>query len=284
MPYVYESNASQASSEDGSLELTLRIADVYDREQAIGLAFAAAPAVFQSRIRAERPNLRPAGFGLWDATFKYSLPEDDEQEQEKPPEGGSTAGTIEFDTTGGTMHVSTAIAQRHQPANAANRRRAIGVSWNDGNPQVEGVDVVVPSFRFSLTKQFSPTALREGKYFLDLSRMTGKTNNATYTVKGRFQGVNLELEFEKGELLFLGARGSGRGSASFEINFQFESQQNNPNFTVDAAIPAIVKDGHEYAWVAFKNEENANTLVQTPIAVYVAQVYESADYKSIMGF
>ncbi|MEG7700672.1 hypothetical protein U2075_14815, partial [Listeria monocytogenes] len=62
---------------------------------------------------------------------------------------------------------------------------------------VEGVDIVVPEFKFSVTKTFSPAQMT-GAYVQTVYLMTGRMNHANYVVK--INGT--DLTFERGELRF----------------------------------------------------------------------------------
>ena len=161
-------------------------------------------------------------------------------------------------------------------------QRSIGVSRDS----IEGVDIVVPDFKFSISHKWTAAGVQAfggGAYIFSLYRLTGKTNQSPYTARGTFQGVAISLDFEAGELLFLGASGGGDGSF-FPIKYSFAASQNRTDLSISSSVTNIDKKGHEYLWVAFEGSENQNKLVQTPIAAYVDKVYEEADFASVLKF
>jgi hypothetical protein len=235
------------------------------------------------------PDARPVGYDTFEVTFGYVDPELEGvgQPPAPPNENSPSDAVLEFDTGGGSAHITTAIAQRKSPG-APDRFKAIGASRNSsGEWSVEGADIVVPEFNFSLTIQWPAQALLQkggGNYFFGLYNLTGKTNATPYAARGTFQNVYLEMSFAAGELLFLGARGGGSGQF-MPISYSFRASPNR-QITVDDDIAPAQKKGHEYLWVSFKSTENTTppAIVQRPEFVYVAQVYEEADFQQALGF
>lgn len=269
MAYAYEAHESPQYADDGSLTRTFIVEGSQDALQSEGVAFGAASTDYEGRIRGNKFNTERLGFSTFKCGIKYELPPQDPSQQ--PPNNDPPQGIIEFDTAGGTQHITTAKAQTHYPQNAPDMKRAIGV----GRDTVEGVDIIVPSLQFTVTRHF-PIAQITGGYIKDLARLTGKTNKLDYDLDGE--------TFEAGELLFMGASGGCRGRPDWEIAFRFQAEQNNTNLDVSPTITGITKKGHQYLWVRFKQEESQNNLVQVPEFAYVATVYEEEDFKAILGF
>lgn len=278
------------SSSGESAEATVIVHECQDLEQAIAVAFGEAPSVLLGLPREAIPaSAKPIGFETYEVTFSYPSPDElgDNSPPEPPNETTPSDAVLEFDTGGGSQHITTAIQQRRTPG-APDRFRAIGVSVDKGGDvSVEGVDVVIPDFNFSLTIQWPAQAINNaggGSYIFGLYGLTGRTNSSPYTVVGTFQGVPLTMTFAAGELLFMGARGSGSGRF-LSITYSFKASPNK-QVTVDDEIQAISKKGHEYLWVQFKTIENTTPpgFVQRPQFVYVAQVYDEADFQQILGF
>ena len=135
---------------------------------------------------------------------------------------------------------------------------AIGVSTDS----VEGTDITVPVFNFTET-HYIPIALVTGAYKTTLFYLTGRVNHAPF--KG----------FARGEVLFLGASGSQRGTEDWEIAFKFAASPNATDLTV-GDITGIEKKGWEYLWVRYADAEDEETLIKQPVAAYVERT-ESAD-------
>jgi hypothetical protein len=172
-----------------------------------------------------------------------------------------------LDTGGGTQHItqSRATVSKHAPAGetAPDFKGAIGVTTDS----VEGTDITIPIFNFAET-HYVPTAAVTDGYKLALFSLTGKANDAA------FRG------FQAGEVLFLGASGSKRGKDDWEITFRFAASLNITGLGV-GDIVGIDKKGWEYLWVRYADAEDENVLVKQPIAAYVEQVYQEADFSGL---
>lgn len=270
MPYTYEAHESPSYSDDGSLERVFFVNECQDGAQAEGLVMAAAFPTYEGRIREARPAVNRLGFNTFRGTIKYKPPPLDDDQQSQTPNTDPPGGILEFDTSGGTQHVTTALAQTNYPANAPDMKRAIGV----GTDTVDGTDVIVPKLSLTITRHWQ-IAQVTGAYVKNLARLTGKTNGLEYALSGEL--------FDVGELLFLGATGTCRGRPDWEITYRFEASQNGL-IDVSPTLTQIPKQGHQYLWVKFKHEANANHLVQVPEFAYVATVYYPADFRAFLGF
>ena len=199
-----------------------------------------------------------ASDGEWTVTVRYGL-------TEPPAKVGESS--FSFDTSGGTQHIthSLATSAKYPPATAPDYKGAIGVTRDS----VEGVDITVPVYAWSETHVVGDkavTAAYRGRLF----SLTGKVNNAS------FKGC------AAGECLFLGATGARRGAEDWEITFRFAASPNRTGITI-GNIAGIAKGGWEYLWIRYEDEvdEAANALVKRPVAVYVEQVYQSADFSEL---
>jgi hypothetical protein len=175
-----------------------------------------------------------------------------------------------FDTGGGTQHITQSLQTvgRYGPQASAALGGAIGF---DGQ-QVAGVDITVPVYQFSETHVFSPVFVTPA-YPIALMRLTGAVNS------GFFRG------FAPGEVLFLGAAGSRRGTGiedPWEITFRFAASPNRTGVTV-GSITGIQKRGWDYLWVQYGEDVDAaaQALIKKPTAVYVEQVYPFGDFGAL---
>jgi len=197
---------------------------------------------------------------VWEGTVRYG--------PRQPPQMGDSS--YQFETGGGTQHITHSIQTvgRYAPPGktAPDFQGAIGVTHDN----VEGVDITVPVYNFSET-HYIAVELVTNSYKATLFYLTGKVNNAP------FRG------FATGEVLFLGASGSQRGQEDWEITFKFAASPNVQNMTI-GDITGINKKGWEYLWVRYADDvdANANALIKKPIAAYVEQVYQYADF-SLLG-
>ncbi|MEW6249190.1 MAG: hypothetical protein AB1716_00960 [Planctomycetota bacterium] len=197
--------------------------------------------------------VQPVGDMLWEGIVRYG------------PVPQTQESTFTFDTGGGTQHVTHSLATvaRYAPPGktAPDFKGAIGVTADS----VEGVDITVPVYQFAET-HYLPDSVVTPAYKLTLFALTGKVNSAAF--KG----------FAAGEVLFLGAAGSRRGSGDWEITFRFAGSPNVTNLTI-GDITGINKKGWEYLWVRYQDTEDtaAKALVKRPIAAYIEQVYSYGD-------
>jgi hypothetical protein len=219
---------------------------------------AVAPSSYQG-LRRSSIDLQPevidemTGLGRWTATVRYA--------RRAAKEVGDSS--YSFDTSGGNQHITQSLATISRTAasgTAPDCKGAIG--WDGQN--VQGVDIVVPTYSFSETHYLSDNDVTEA-YKGKLFGLTGKVNNAS------FKGL------AAGECLFLGASGAKRGDDDWEITFRFAARPNRTNVAVgDITVPAA--KGWEYLWVRYGPAVSNSSLVQVPVAAYVEQVYQSGDF------
>lgn len=259
----FESRRSTAG-DNPSAELVYTVRGTDDDLAARAAAEAASPGTYDGLLR-QTVSVEPVGPELWEATARFSL-----TQQSSPPQTGESV--FNFDTGGGTQH----ITQSKQTVNrygapgttAPDFNGAIGVT-GDG---VEGVDITVPVYQFSET-HYLPDAQVTSGYKATLFGLTGKVNNGSW--KG----------FNAGEVLFLGASGSRRGTsadADWEITFRFAASPNASGIAV-GPISGVSKKGWEYLWVRYADAEDAGSqaIVKRPVAAYVERVYDEGNFGAL---
>jgi len=198
-----------------------------------------------------------SGAEMWRATVIYGLKESDPDTGEK---------TVEFDTTGKTSHITQGIATRETSAGAIDYGGAINV---DEQKNVNGVDIVTPVFSLSETIYVANGDMTAA-YKTYLYEQTGTVNDDAYTLQG--------ITFAAGELLFMGARGSRRGTEDWALTMVYAASLNGDQ-TIGGYT--VTKYGWEYLWVKyFKKEDGANLLPGVE-GVYVEQVYEYTDFDNL---
>lgn len=246
---------AQFDTDDDSAELSYVITDSNtpgDEAAARALLLATAPPTYNGMPLVEL-QLVPNGCDfIWTGTANYRT---------------RTTFAQSFDTTGGSFKITNSLAtQKFARANevAPDHKGAINVQ-EDG--RVEGVDIVIPSLKFSEVHEIANSVVTDS-YISDLSELTGRVNDAP------FRG------FDAGEVLFVGATGSHRGSSAWEITFNFVvSKAENLNV---GAVNGVSKGGHEYLWVSYSKEADNLAIpprqVSRPAAVYVEKVYEEDDF------
>lgn len=248
---------TETISDKSKAEIAYLVTKAADEADVKAAVFSAIPPFYgvlllRSVTLDERINL-----DTWKVTVTYDLPDPVNQTNPEP--------VFSFDTGGGTQHItqSRQTVARYGPAASAALGGAIGY---DGE-NVAGVDITVPVYTFSEV-QYLPLAMVTPQYKGVLFNLTGTVNSFPFRL------------LNPGECLFLGASGSKRGSdGTWEINFKFAAQPNRSNLMVGTIGP-IAKKGWEYLWVQYGDDVDpaAKVLIKKPIAVYVEQVYEYADF------
>ena len=222
--------------------------------------------------------------------------------------------SFDFDTTGGTAHISTSLqhlARYDDDVNAEpgpwptivipKHSGLIGVDKDD----VKGVDIVAPALKFNIVYHHP-----EG--FVDISWMklihdiTGSVNSTYF------------LGFPPGEILFLGGRGTDGSDFEATISYSFAGAPNTPLVTspetsvfkigdiwvtpIDAPpLPAnpptpgaeppydtepfqyLIKRGWDVIWVKYKDEEQEGFPVKKAQYAYIERVYKYVDLASILN-
>ena len=203
-------------------------------------------------------DLSRIGENEWTLNAKYT-----NRKGQAPPDS-----TYDFDTGGGTTHITNSIATVKSYAasgTAPDFGKLIGVTKDS----VAGVDVTIPNYRFTESHQFDTSTITAA-YKTTLFSLTGCVNNATF--KG----------FDAGSVLFLGASGNQKGEEDWQITYQFACSPNATGLSV-GSITGIAKRGWDYLWVMYDDAEDttAKRIVKSPVAAYVEQVYTYADFSGL---
>lgn len=183
-----------------------------------------------------------------------------------------TPGSVAFDTTGATKHITEAISTIEYPGvfvigGEGKEPPIYGDAINVSGDGVAGIDIVAPSMRYSETWVF-PTALALSEVFLQqVYQNTGSLNLEQFRV------------FEKGECLFLGARAQVQDNAPFvAVTFEFEARPNETQWKPWATTPGmgsgVTKGGWDYVWIEYENDEQADTLIKKPLRAFRHGVYK----------
>lgn len=180
--------------------------------------------------------------------------------------------TWNFDTTGGTIHITNAKEEvgRYPTATAPDQLGAIAV---DGD-EVKGIDIVIPALKINV--QFSHplgvVTLAKAKF---LSDITGTVNTDTF------------LTFAPGEVLFLGARGSDGSTADATIDYQFAMAKNLTGQTI-GGISGIAKKAWDAVWIRYQDTITTVSATDHPTRVakfvYVDRVYDEIAMATALGF
>lgn len=223
----------------------------------------------------------------WAVTATYSHPQSEESKDgEADKEHRIDACRYEFDIATFDGHISHALHQTEFPGNlvddAGTLKRAIEATY-DGD--VRGIDVPTPEVKLNVTKVW-PRAFWRGVAGItaikNLGRVVAKTNAIPW------------WGFDRGEVLFLGAKPEDVGVYATKVTYQFALSENRQNIDFGEmangfGVQVPLKRGHEYIWVYHKRQPvpnplggGGNVMVAKPWNVCVAQVFEEIDF-SILG-
>jgi hypothetical protein len=206
-----------------------------------------------------------AAYNQWDVTVPY-LPQKVE----------SGEWTWDFDTTGGTVHITQARQEvaRYPAATAPDQLGAIAV---DGD-EVKGVEIVIPAMKINVQYKhpLGVLTLAKAKF---LANITGTVNSDSF------------LTFAPGEVLFLGARGSDGTESEASVSYSFAMSVNETGLTI-GNIAGVAKKGWDVAWIRYHDtitvtEAEGDTEehpTRVPKHVYVDRVYETIPMATALGF
>jgi len=239
-----------------------------DDEVALKAALVAATSFHYDGLWRKSWRVEQMGNQLWEGTVTYATLE----------QVNSEVGTIRLsiDTSGSTVHITQSLKTigKYAPPGktAPDFKGAIGVTHDN----VEGVDIVLPLFKFTATKVFDPDHLPS---LGDLYSLTGQVNSGSFTVRDTITGLTITLN--AGECLFNGAKVSEpRSDGNIEISYDFAASPNVTGLAI-GPITGVNKKGFEYLWVRYADIDDAQVLVKQPIAAYVERVYEAGDYAGL---
>lgn len=242
----------------------LKIADVFDKDTAVAYAIASTPSLVSTVygiLYREDVKVTQAAFNQWMVEVPYGT-----------RKNATGEWTWDFDTTGGTVHITQAKAEvaRYPSGTAPDQLGAIAV---DGD-EVKGVEIVVPAMKINVQFKhpLGVVTLAKAKF---LSNMTGKTNSDNF------------LTFSPGEVLFLGARGSDGSDAEATISYQFAMAANVTGQTI-GSIAGVAKKAWEVAWIRYQDTITAAGGDDNPTRVakyvYVDRVYDEIAMAAALGF
>jgi hypothetical protein len=161
-------------------------------------------------------------------------------------------------------------------AAAGSINMATGAISRGSADSVEGVDIVAPIFKFSVSKVFAEGSLPS---LATLFGLTGTVNIATFTVTDTLTGLTITLA--AGECLFEGVDfGDPRGDNGVEFAYDFSASPNATGLTV-GSMTGIAKKGWEYIWERCQPVSGGLAMTQKPVCVYVDQVYKDGAFAGL---
>jgi hypothetical protein len=208
---------------------------------------------------------------LWTARVEYQAMQSTAAPVVQPGEQ-----VIEWDTTGGTQHITQGYTETRYGANAPDLGKAIGV---DGDGRVQGVDVPMPAFRFTVTRGYAAGSLPNLQAIYALS---GQVNASAVSFADTRTGQAIALA--AGECRFLGASNANRGDGSQAVVYHFEASPNATDLSV-GDMTGIDKAGWDYLWVYYVMAEvtagGIKRLMPRPKFVYINETSKTGDFSTL---
>jgi hypothetical protein len=179
--------------------------------------------------------------------------------------------TLDYDTTGGTIHLKAGLAHIDSFAAAGagdppDHQGAIGVNGDE----VEGVEVVSDALKLTVTVTH-PAGIVTLARIKHLRSLTGRVNSDTF------------LTFPPGEVLFLGSVGRDGTNVEAEASYQFACSENLVGQVI-AGIEGVKKDGWDVAWIEFRDAVDGGKPVRRPKFLHVDRVYKRVPMAISLGF
>ena len=215
-----------------------------------------------------RRRLEVSGIGnaYFDCTATYqTLQPKPPPDPENPEEEDFTPGSIAWDTTGNTEHITQGLDTEDRYGTDVNFFSALNVSGDS----VQGLDVVRPGLKYSETWIIPAQVAVSCGFVGTVYRLTGTVNLNTFRC------------FQPGEALFLGARGQWTGDQPYvSVTFDWEARPNVTDFSVSGISP-FAKEGWEHVWIQYAPETNGGSLIRMPIAAYKNRVYHKKSWSDL---
>lgn len=274
---LFGSRDSEIGRNAQAFTLTYMIKGSTNDQDVRDALFLALPATYGTLFLSNY-NVKHQGGGVWIGEAKYSSlvpienpaggPDPTSPPPPPPPAPPALYDPIptgfSFDISGVAEH----ITQSKQTMQKVKRgggippdtQRAIGVTA-DG--EVTGVDVLVPKFEWSVTRQFTFITIN---YLRILNSLVGTTNIGPF------------YRWGTRECLFLGASGATQNDAPLQVTFKFLTSQALFNVNICEGLTVPVIDPHEYLWISYKDVPNAGFMTMQPDAAYVERIYNGSNF------
>ena len=272
---LHSSRAVTYGAQDGSVTRKWVLIGTQDEAEVYAYVVVNTDEYWDGFIR-NNIEFEPQGGLIWHVTVTYGItgqgggesPVGSEvpTEVSVPADDESLGAGWQFDTGGGTVHITQSITTisgtRRGGGVATDFKNAIGVTKDS----VEGCDIFTPGYEWSRTVA---RPVCTPAYIKTLAELTGTVNNDAW------------YHYDQGEVLFLGASGQRNDDGKWSITYKFSVRFNQGNIEVCDNLTVPSKLGHEYLWVLYAEEVQAGQVAPLPEAAYVEQVYEFKDFAAL---
>lgn len=223
---------------------------------------------------------------VWNVRVEWSTrPSNPQQQNSQYPQQPGVYPQESFSSIGGTAHVTQAFDEAGIMTDGITPAPPMygGINWN--GDRFEGVDIVAPTFEFSLVYKYDynlvTTQVRN-----DWLSLVGCVNSDTFA--GFSPGEVLYCGFSggssteyDGELITIDGVTYQKAKNYYNITHQFKCSPNVYNMAI--AGVQINKLGWEYVWALKAKYDDPDTgqTFEVPQAVYKDQVYRYAAFTGV---
>ncbi len=198
------------------------------------------------------------GFGLYYVQAPYAP-----RDKSKWTWDGSTGGGT-FNIKASRQHLASYVAAGEA---AKDHKGAIGRQI-DGT--IDGVDIAIAAGKFNVRVEH-PQGVVTPAYFRFIRSLTSRVNSTSI------------FGFPAGEMLLLDGQMSDGTDAPAAVTLSFAVEENLQGLLV-GGITVAQKEGHDYAWVEFKNDvDPAGLPVTKPRQIDVCRVYQRTNLAAALG-
>lgn len=211
----------------------------------------------------ETTHLIHLGGGVHECTASYAITHNE------------IAKTIRYRTTGASARVLTAWDHIGDYGDTTNKYNGLINVNSDGT--VEGVDIPIPTFSFSIDYRFSSVSAAYLHTCAELTGCVGSTTYLGYTAgELLFTGIEGEIGMTSGGAIVLGAS---------PISFNFEVSPNRTSsFTIPGTSGAITipsKYGWDYLWVSTLESTVGTKKARKTVSAHLDRVHRWADLSAL---
>lgn len=220
---------------------------------------------------------------VWSVHCEWSTrPKNEQQQNNQYPQQPGVYPAETFSSIGGTAHVSQAYDEIGVAVDGGTAPSMFGgIGWN--GDRFEGVDIIAPTFEFSLVYKYDYASITTAVRNSWLS-LIGCVNNDSFA--GFSPGEVLYCGFSggssteyDGELINIDGTVYQKAKNYYNITHQFKCSPNVSNMSI--AGVQINKLGWEYVWPLKRKFDDPDTglTIEEPVAVYRDQVYRYASFQ-----
>lgn len=257
--------SAEIARDNSRRELIYSVFEAASMSEATALVVADAPEVYDL-LPLTSISAGHLGAGAWEYRVSYTpYAMSDTKRIRLSTAGGRATKTHSF-TTVAKFLSDDAIAASITEASLPDFKNAINVE----NGEIKGVEIIVPAFRLTLSKEIDPVTLPTD-FCLKNYLLTGTTNDIPVVFLYRGQWFSFDTQEMLLESFDADIPNEAKGSFSWTI--QCEPSIVNQRL---GTVPGVTKKGFDYAWPFTEPVTSGNTMSRRITALYIESVNPTA--------